>query len=794
MSTMNSFFGHAAISYATELRWPVLPVHGVMDGRCTCGRDDCDSASKHPCTRNGLKDATVDVDQINMWWNKCPAANIGIRTGAESGIVVIDIDPRHGGDATLVELVETYGELPPTVECLTGGGGRHFYFRRPGQLVKSRSDLRPGIDVRGDSGYAVAPPSVHANGTSYQWVEGRAPGEIEIAELPAWLLEIVAPKRRDRTTTKRARETEKGHQLLRDSAERYVKKCDAADEGGRNAAAFSLAGNLAAFVTEDGDRLTPTEIVEFVANWNASNASPLPDGEIRSVVSSALKNGTPRKAHLVSVKKPKDDGTKTRPRPAFTRIDAFRPFPVHVLPARVREFVVAVSLATGTDVSFASMSALVVLAGCIGNRIAVQLKSGWPEPSVLWGVLLGRSGSVKSPVLRAVTRPLIEIYKQSRAALAEQRADYEVAVRKYEVEIAEWRKKQRDGQGGDPPLEPTEPVERRILVSDITIEKLGALLEQNPMGLLLVRDELAAWAGSFDRYASGGKGSDQPAWLSMYGADNLVIDRKSAASPGFVERAAVSVLGSIQPGTLQRMFGQAERESGLLARILVVYPPEKPALWTDASLPEQVERDWHDLIESIVAIEPVIDDTGNPRPRFLSLSTEARKIFIPWHDKHVMETAEIANDDEAAHASKLKGIAARIALVLACAEAVGGTEPIRSISDAVMQSAITIIDWFKHESRRVYDLFGESVDARARRRLVELVERKGGNITARALQQSDRRFRSSVEAAESALDELVQLGLGTWEFLTPTDCGGRPTREFVLAKSLGEDDPIRSET
>ena len=120
-------------------------------------------------TKNGLNDGTTNEEIIDSWWTKNPRANIGIRTGTESGIIVLDIDPRHEGNVSLAQLEQKHGNLPVTGEVLTGGGGRHLFFKHPGGTAGSKAGLAPGLDVRGDGGYVVAPPSNHISGRCYQW-------------------------------------------------------------------------------------------------------------------------------------------------------------------------------------------------------------------------------------------------------------------------------------------------------------------------------------------------------------------------------------------------------------------------------------------------------------------------------------------------------------------------------------------------------------------------------------------------------------------------------------------------
>lgn len=182
----------AALDYARR-GWPVFPCHTPTRGGCSCrDAERCSDIGKHPRTEHGLKDATTDEATIRQWWRRWPDANIGIVTGKASGLLVLDVDPRHGGDATLAELEREHGRLPDTVESLTGGGGRHILFRCPGYPVKSGAGtLGPGLDVKADGGYIVAPPSLHLRGRRYEWEVSSHPDDIPIAEPPAWLLAML---------------------------------------------------------------------------------------------------------------------------------------------------------------------------------------------------------------------------------------------------------------------------------------------------------------------------------------------------------------------------------------------------------------------------------------------------------------------------------------------------------------------------------------------------------------------------------------------------------------------------
>ena len=176
----------AARAYAAR-GWSVFPVHSLCDGICSCGKPKCGSDGKHPRTKNGHKDATRDEQQIHAWWTRYPDANIGVATGSVSGILVLDVDPRHGGDESLAKLIAEHSELPNTVEQVSGGGGWHFFFRYADGVKNSAGRLGAGLDVRGEGGYIIVAPSKTIG--EYRWRKEYAPGEVELADAPQWLID-----------------------------------------------------------------------------------------------------------------------------------------------------------------------------------------------------------------------------------------------------------------------------------------------------------------------------------------------------------------------------------------------------------------------------------------------------------------------------------------------------------------------------------------------------------------------------------------------------------------------------
>jgi Bifunctional DNA primase/polymerase, N-terminal/Primase C terminal 1 (PriCT-1) len=239
----------AAVAYATA-GIPVLPLHSARDGVCSCGNAACDDVAKHPRTEHGLKDATADVQRVAAWWERWPDASIGIPTGEPSGFVVLDVDPRHGGNASLDRLQRQHGRVS-TARVLTGSGGAHHWFRRGDTGIRnSAGQVGDGLDVRGDGGYVVAPPSIHASGNPYRWMR---PLE-DATDVPDWLR---ATERRNGTTA--------------------AKLDEVIPEGKRRAAMLQVAGKLKR-AGLSGDEIIPT-----LRKLNERCRPPLDEAELVTI-------------------------------------------------------------------------------------------------------------------------------------------------------------------------------------------------------------------------------------------------------------------------------------------------------------------------------------------------------------------------------------------------------------------------------------------------------------------------------------------------------------------------------
>jgi hypothetical protein len=469
---------------------------------------------------------------------------------------------------------------------------------------------------------------------------------------------------------------------------------------------------------------------------------------------------------------------------------AYRPFPADALPEPLSSFVTEAEEAIGCDASYVALPLMACVAAAIGTTRRLELKPGFSVPAILWTVIVGESGTSKTPALKAVLEHVRE--RQSRLFEAHRATEqeYEVQLLEHDKAVALWR---RAADSGPAPVPPALPAAERAYVSDTTVEALAVILADNQRGILVSRDELAGWLGSLDRYAQG-KGADEAFWLSSFNAEPVTVDRRTGTRKSIhVPTAAVCVTGGIQPGILQRALGQERRESGLLARLLLTAPPPRPKQWRETSISPLTRDQLHRCLDRLYDLQPEVDDLGSPRPALLQLDAEAKRLWIEFYDAHNAETAEHVGDLAAAW-SKLEEITARLALLIhevrIAANVSDVPDPDRIDSDT-MAAAIRLIDWFKHETKRVYAILAESDTDRALRRdrdrLVRWIERYGGETTARDA-QTNCRWLKRPGAAEAALDELVKAGAGIW-IPTPPGTPGKPTRRFLLTGATAATNP-----
>jgi len=387
------------------------------------------------------------------------------------------------------------------------------------------------------------------------------------------------------------------------------------------------------------------------------------------------------------------------------------------LPASVREWCVDTADGLQVPLDFTAIPAMVALAGAIGRRVGIAMKQHdrWHELPMLWGCVIGRPSSGKSPALTPARRMLERLAGEERKAYEGEKREHDGRVLIAEAGKANAKKaiqaalKKGDTSAAESAADAAlfdeePPSEPRIVVNDATVEKLGELLNANPRGLVQFRDELAGWLANLDRE---GRESDRAFWLECWnGTGAFTVDRIGRGTVR-IEACAVSILGGMQPGKLAEYVRGAIRggfsDDGLIQRFQLAVYPDLPANWSYCDRradPASEARAWS-TFQRLRALDP--DTIGAERADgidvpFLRFDDEAQSLLIEWTTAlmHRLRAGEEPAWMES-HLSKYRALAGRLALVLHLAD--GGTGPINADT---LATALDWCDYLEGHARRIY--------------------------------------------------------------------------------------------
>jgi len=377
-----------------------------------------------------------------------------------------------------------------------------------------------------------------------------------------------------------------------------------------------------------------------------------------------------------------------------TRLE-WEDFPLGVLPTPVREYARAQSEAMSIDPAMVVTPSLAGLSAAVGNSRHVNIKSNWSEPATLWTMLIQASGTLKSPAMEKALAPHFRIERKLRD--------------EWEKEVNQWEEKDKDERG-------PKPTRERRLANDATVESLALLHDDNPRGLLLYRDELAGWLGSFNQYNKGD--SDLQNWIEFYESRPVQVDRKSSDRPSiFVDHPSVAITGTIQPEVLEDRLTSLHFQSGFVARTLMCKPPEKPRRFNDNDVTRETRQNYRSLVKHLYSL--VMPDRNQYHvEKDLDLSSEATEVYGEFFDECQKKIEKLSSGPLRSMVAKNQAVGARLALIFQLCE-----EP---YSDVVGRDAMIagtkVAHWFRNEAARIYQRhgfneWGVSEDRRRARKL-----------------------------------------------------------------------------
>lgn len=458
-----------------------------------------------------------------------------------------------------------------------------------------------------------------------------------------------------------------------------------------------------------------------------------------------------------------------------------------VLGPRLAQWVAEAAEAKGAPADYVFAALLAVAGATIGNSRWASPWRGWNEPPIIWTMCIGLPSAGKSPAIDAVLQPLRNAERPLREAARKKFDAWKEKAELAKLAEATWKETAKAAikAGDTPPERPSgcdvgpPPHIPRLVVNDGTIERLGAILAQQPRGTLQMRDELAGWLEGMQRYSGGG--SDRPFWLEAFGGRGFTVERMGR-EPLTIDRLSIGVLGGIQPDRLKSLLFKSD-DDGLLARFLPIWPEpaplRRPQAWADEALMETA-------LSRLLTLDLVTDETGDARPWFISFTADACTLMDGLRAA-VRRWEAQAEGLMLSFLGKLPGLTARLALVLAFLDwaADGAEEPHEITYKHFGRAAHLVESYLLPMARRAYADAATPKAERAARRLVGIIREQGWQqFTSREVHRLDRAGLASKAELDPAL-ELLADGDCIRQIVAPTNPqGGRPQRLFSVNPAL----------
>ena len=715
--------------------------------------------------------------------------NVGIILGTPSGgLCDVDLDSH--------EAVGVASFFLPQTGFLFGHASKphsHYFYiceptsplSRPKSYKFTTPDGSAIVELRSDGLQTLVPPSIHPSGECYEFAGYSRPSQIS------------------------------GHDLWRATSRLAAAALLAMNwpgSGRRNEAANALAGML----IRSGWR--EEEVARFVEAVATAAGDDEVQQRVRDVRSTVVRlsaggtvTGTPTLTEIVSA--PVVDKVRqwldlnlrstasnmacwTDPSPLGDELLAVPQFDFELLPQSLRPLVEDISERMQAPPDYAAAAAIVALAGSVNRRAVIFPKRAdttWRVVPNLWGAIIAPPGMMKSPILNAVTLPLTRIEEMWRTEFESACADFEIEKEQKELQHQAWREqyKQSVKKGNSTPVQPdkslSSPIQRRLILTDATFEKLHAILAENPPGALVIRDELTGWLAELGRL---GREGERAFFLQAWNGDGgFTVDRIGRGSI-HVPAVCVSLLGAIQPGRLRSYLSDAIEggpgDDGLFQRFQILVWPDPPRDWRLVDRPanetsmQTAERVFATLT-SVCADNPV-------RLRF---SQGAQALFFDWLTD--LET-RIRRDIGLApafvsHLSKYRSLMPSIAGLFELADSAANSDDLDteiSISLEHAKQAAALCDYLEAHAKRVYGcvISGQTRSARELARRIQAGDLPS-LFTTRAVYLKGWGSLDTPERVRGALGLLEEAGWVCRAETSPSASGGRPSEVWIANPKTG---------
>lgn len=788
---------------------------------------------KHPGVPSWQTAATTDNDLIDQWWTVNPGHGIGIATGRASGIWVLDVDNGDDkrGDDTLNDLEAANGELPATPTVHTGSGGRHLYFAVPeGRDIRNHQSGRmgPGLDVRGEGGQVLAPPTIHPNGRPYEWDVEAGP-DLPPAMAPDWLLDLVDPPappptavaptapsgtngtgqrpgdRWANTVTWNQLLTGDGwtpHSQATDGEQMWTRPGKDRREGASATVGYKGLDILHVFTSSVPELQAEQSYSKFAylaATRHGGDYASAAAWCNEQVPDTSLDDWLSTSRPPTPVPPPTDWPT---PQPLPNVEASSVPYPLDTLPDWIADHAQQVADIHQVPADLPATIALGALSTMLSSKVRVTLGggSGWREHVNIYLVVAMPPGAGKSPVYRAMMRPLtqLETRLQEQAAKGLREAETKRTL------LAKKIKKAEDAAGNaedgddlfaavrriadlkDQLAEIPEPVLPRLFADDATPEALVQMLGHHNGRMAILSTE----GNLFDLIAgqyNDGRTSSLDVYLKGHSGDTIKRDRTSRGQDKgdqiHIAEALLTICVTTQPMVLDRLAASDDlARRGLPARFMFSVPPSLVG--------------YRDRTKVYAALDATTTDTytanmaaigekwqGMERPADLDVGAEATTIFATWDDE--LERRQRAGGDlfeMAEWATKLRASVLRLCGLLHIAHGEPHTAP---IGPETMTDALAVADYWIAHATSVHTAWGASgTVGKSRRVLAWLADQDADTLRPRDIQRGMRGTFKTADDLEEPLEMLIGLGWMVSDGLPLSPGRGRPSATLTIHPEL----------
>jgi len=450
------------------------------------------------------------------------------------------------------------------------------------------------------------------------------------------------------------------------------------------------------------------------------------------------------------------------------------PFPIEVFPEASRAYIESQAKCIGVPAEMIALPLMAFFGSMVGNRLYINLKSGFHQYASLFLAIIAPPGAAKSPALNAARWPLDKLQSEAHSL-------YKSLLVQWEADSERWQAQPKD-ERGDKPIRPTL---RHFYTTDITIEALVSILGTAP-GVAIIRDELLGWITSMDQYR-GGRGSDRQQYLSLWAVTPIKADRRMG-EPIYQTHPVACIVGGIQDDFLRDLHDKDGRRDGLIERLLLIRPDITSSGWSEDELDP-------DLLDHVVDLFRQVDRSLSPADvgsdaeagRGLQLSLDARRLWINWYNENDLLKAETAGLRHGFY-SKLPLQVARFALILSAMS--NPDDPQRMVSKERMADAIELGEYCRAHFDRTLPLIGDVSPGHAggtEGRILRVLRIEGKNapdwwVSRRTILQKLGNVKADdltavlVRLAESGTVESRQESTST-----------KPREEWRLTGSAGEE-------